>query len=316
MEAGFAVASIAALAFAATDFAAALVGRRTGSVVVVFADLAISAFVLGLLAFATTGSPIPTEPALLGPVGLLGFLFALAYLALFEGLRLGPVSVVSPVTSTFGATTVVLAILLLGERPTPIQLVGVVLATVGAVFASLVPEGTSGWPRLVSAGPVLGLVAVVLNSLVTVGLQGPIRELGWLAPLLITRISGLATAFVVLLVASRFGHGMKPRRPGDSGAGARVAGESRIVVLVRRIARSRRSWIVLLLIVGTCDSVGQTFLAVGLSIAPAWLVGLVASSGSILVAGAGLAFLGERLRPSQWIGIALLGVSLVSVNLR
>ena len=45
----------------------------------------------------------------------LGILAAGAYLAYFTALRLGPVSIVSPVIMAYGGATVVLAVLLRGE---------------------------------------------------------------------------------------------------------------------------------------------------------------------------------------------------------
>jgi uncharacterized membrane protein len=50
---------------------------------------------------------------------------------------------------------------------------------------------------------------------------------------------------------------------------------------------------------------------IGLEVAPTWLVGLASSFGPALVVLVAVAFLGERLRPSQWLGLGMLASGLV-----
>src|SRR5262249_16875780 len=56
---------------------------------------------------------------------------ALAYLAYFTALRLGPVSIVSPVIIAYGGGTVILAVVLRGEGLSAPQGLGAALATAG-----------------------------------------------------------------------------------------------------------------------------------------------------------------------------------------
>jgi drug/metabolite transporter (DMT)-like permease len=56
----------------------------------------------------------------------------------------------------------------------------------------------------------------------------------------------------------------------------------------------------------TFDVVGLIAFATGLAVAPTWMVGLAASLGPAVTIMVAVAFLGERLRPIQWVG--LLGI--------
>ena len=65
------------------------------------------------------------------------------------------------------------------------------------------------------------------------------------------------------------------------------------------------------MLAGTCDLIGFVAYTIGLEVAPTWLVGLASSFGPALVVLIAVAFLGERLRPSQWLGLAMLAGGLL-----
>jgi len=73
---------------------------------------------------------------------------------------------------------------------------------------------------------------------------------------------------------------------------------------------SRRA-LALVLLAGACDLAGFVSYTIGLEVAPTWLVGLASSFGPALVVLIAVALLGERLRPSQWLGLAMLAGGLV-----
>ena len=67
----------------------------------------------------------------------------------------------------------------------------------------------------------------------------------------------------------------------------------------------------LVLVTGLCDVAGFITFAIGLEIAPIWLIGLASSFGPVLAIGYAVGRMGERLRPTQWAGLALLGVGVM-----
>ena len=55
--------------------------------------------------------------------------------------------------------------------------------------------------------------------------------------------------------------------------------------------------------------------AIGLEQAPAWILGLASSFGPVVSVVVAIALWGEKLQPSQWVGLAGIGLGLVAVAL-
>ena len=68
-------------------------------------------------------------------------------------------------------------------------------------------------------------------------------------------------------------------------------------------------------VAGVFDIVAFAVYAVGLEIAPTWLVGLASSFGPVIAVAYGVWRLGERPRATQWLGLAFLGVGVVVLAL-
>jgi drug/metabolite transporter (DMT)-like permease len=66
---------------------------------------------------------------------------------------------------------------------------------------------------------------------------------------------------------------------------------------------------------GLLDIVGFVAFAIGLEIAPTWIVGLASSFGPAVAVIVAVALWGERLRPSQWVGLTGIAAGLVAVAL-
>jgi drug/metabolite transporter (DMT)-like permease len=297
LPSGFFLAAAAAVAFGATDFLGALVSRRTGAAMVVLAVCAISVVVLAFVA-AITSAALPSDASSIAQLLLLGAVFALSYAALFEGLRRGPLSVVSPITTAYGAATVVLAAIFLGERANGLQLAGVTLATLGAAATSVVADTTSKRVSGVGGGPLFGVIGLLGQAVVTVALRDRVRLYGSMPALLVLRVGAtLAAGGLAMVIAKR-----RASRPlGPTEGAIRPGLPARYIVGLGTL--------------GLIDTLAQALVATALLAAPAWLVGVVSSCGPVLVTSAALALLGERLRPNQWLGLVLLALGLISVNL-
>jgi drug/metabolite transporter (DMT)-like permease len=106
----------------------------------------------------------------------LGLLAAVAYLAYFTALRIGPLSIVSPVIVAYGGATVVLAVAFGGETLTGQQAAGAVLATAGVVLAGVTFEARSlRGVRIVGPGVVAAVVTLIGFAVLTLLLSVPIR---------------------------------------------------------------------------------------------------------------------------------------------
>jgi drug/metabolite transporter (DMT)-like permease len=286
---------IAALCWGSTDVMGTIGGRRLGSLPVIAiaqaSSLAISAVVaLGLRL------QLPSDPFVLLLAGVFGVVAAGAYLSFFTALRIGPLAVVSPVVAAYGGLTVLLAVLVRGETLHPIQALGAMLATAGVVLTGIVFDG--GWrgTRIVGRGVLFSLVAMFLFAVLTVGLATPIRIAGWLPVLLASRVANALTIWTVLVVV------VVARPRGSETLLATTAGRTNRAVLAAVAA-------------GVLDIVGFVAFAIGLERAPTWIVGLASSFGPVVAVIVAVVLWGERLRASQWVGLAGIAAGLVAVAL-
>ncbi|HEU0243707.1 MAG TPA: DMT family transporter [Candidatus Limnocylindrales bacterium] len=296
MPIGLALGLLASLFWGATDLSGALASRRVGSVGVLAGTQMTSLVLLAVIAILNAS--LLSASALPGfVIGLaLGVVAAAAYLSFYAALRIGPISVVSPVVAAYGGLTVVLAVVFRGESLAPLQGLGAFVATAGIVLTGLELGGSLRETRLVGRGVAIALVTLVLFAVLTILLAGPIKDHGWLPVMLGSRLTNATVGAMLLGVALA-------RRDGPMGSLLGPPGG-----LTRRA-------LLLVLLAGTCDLVGFVSYTIGLEVAPTWLVGLASSFGPALVVLVAVAFLGERLRPSQWLGLAMLAGGLVLLAL-
>jgi drug/metabolite transporter (DMT)-like permease len=287
----------ASLTWGFVDVCAAIATRRIGSLRMLVGSQLASLVVLGLVVIA--------DPSLLGPTPLegieaglpLGILSSVAYLSYFTALRIGPISIVSPVIVAYGGATVLLAVLLRGETLAPMQALGAICATAGVVLAGTTFHGGAlRGARIVGPGVLVALLTLVLFAILTVALAGPIQAHGWLGVVLGSRLSNNVTSILMLVIAER-------------------SGASRFRPLLRPAGALTRSVIAVVAIGGALDMVAFVAYAVGLEVAPTWLVGLASSFGPIVVIAYAVSRLGERPHATQWMGLLLIGagVGILSV---
>jgi drug/metabolite transporter (DMT)-like permease len=304
------------------DTVATVASRRIGSLRAAAGMLLTSVVVLALLA-VLTGTALPDDPAIVALSLACGMVAAVAYLAFFTALRHGPISVVSPVVSTYGGLTVVLSVLMLGESPAPAQVLGVAVATTGIVLASVTFRGGLRGARPAGPGVAFAIVALVAFAALTVTMAGPVRVAGWLPVLLLARIANTATMWTILAV-SRLRPAPAPTpapapAPGPTPAPApRASGGRPLVAPAGTGGRERlvdRRAIALVVVIGLLDVGAFILFAIGLQVAPTWLIGISSSFGPVVAVTAGVALFGERPRPAQWLGIGLVAASVFLIAL-
>jgi drug/metabolite transporter (DMT)-like permease len=69
------------------------------------------------------------------------------------------------------------------------------------------------------------------------------------------------------------------------------------------------------ILAGALDVIGLAAFAYGLEHADTWLVGLASSFGPAVTIIVAVALLGERLRPTQWIGLGGILVGMIAIGL-
>jgi drug/metabolite transporter (DMT)-like permease len=293
MPSGILFGLVAALGWGLVDVSAAITGRRLGPIALAALAQSLGLTVFVALAIATgvvLDATIAVEAALFGAVAGIG------YMAAFTALRIGPLAVVSPVMATYGALTVVLAVIFRGEQLALTDWLGVAFATVGIALAGLVAD--DGWRnvRPVSIGVGFALLADVGFAVSTVGLAAPIQAAGWLPTMLVSRAANVALVVLVLGVALAL-------RPPILDGAARADRSA-----IRRIAAG-------IVAIGLLDAAATISFAVGLETSLTWLVGLTSSFGPAVAIVFAVGAMGERLRGSQWLGLALLGAGVAVLAL-
>ncbi len=287
----------AALSWGSMDVATALASRLIGSLRVT-AGVQLVSVVLFVVAAIVTSTRIPTDPGTLAVAALLGVIGAGAYLSYFTGLGLGPISVVSGMVAAYGGLTVVLAVVIRGESMTALQALGATVATVGVILTGVAFEGGLRATRLASPGVIFAIVALVLFAAMTIVTDIALESAGWLQILVIARIVNATISILAFAVLAIIGR----RRP-----------VSRVAPVTDR--RRRIRILAMLVIAGTLDVAGLASFAIGLETAPTWLVGLASSFGPAVTILVAVAFLGERLKPIQWFGLAGVAIGMVAIGL-
>jgi drug/metabolite transporter (DMT)-like permease len=198
LNSGFALGAAAALAWGVADVIVTFYARRLGYLRALVVIHGLSLIPLALLALVvdppeavTTGSLL--SAAALGPVAVV------AYMGFYKALELGPISIVSPIVSAFGAVVVLLALLVLGDSLTEVQALGCGLVLSCVVVASI---ETSGSDHVGATGITLSLVACFAFGLYLF-LQGELAdELGWLLPILCSRVVAVLMLAALLAVST------------------------------------------------------------------------------------------------------------------
>jgi transporter family protein len=289
----------AALAWGTLDLFSALASRRIGSLRVTTGMQLVGAALIWAVALAT-GVSLPSDPAVLIGGSLVGLAGAGAYLSYFTGLRIGPISVVSGMVAAYGGLTVVLAVLFRGESLTPLQALGATTATVGVILTGVAFDGGLRGMRFAGPGVVFAVVALILFAAMTIGSDIVLERAGWVQVLLVSRSANAVTSVLVLVVAMTVLRGpAAPLLQGERADGGRA--DKRVIGAV--------------VLAGLLDVVGLMSFAYGLEVADTWLVGLASSFGPAVTIVVAVAFLGERLKPIQWLGLAGVLAGMIAIGL-
>ena len=126
-----------------------------------------------------------------------GVFITVGAMAFFSGLRIGPVSYVSPLSGTYPLVTTLMATILFGALLTGQQVIGILLIVLGALAtAEVLQLGTVR--RSIAKGPRLGLLTALLWGIGYSLLAQSITRLGWQTATFIEFWS-IVAAFLVCL---------------------------------------------------------------------------------------------------------------------
>ncbi len=184
-----------AIAWGAGDFGGGWTSRRAPVL-----GIAIGVDVLGSIAMIAvaiaTGEPVP-GPATLGLAALAGVLAVAGILGLYQGLAVGRMGVVAPVTGVIAATLpVIVGLVRLGWPGTEV-VIGIVLALAAVVLVSRSPDTSgrrSGIEYALLGGVGLGLFNIAIGAF-------PEHRVAW--PLAVIKVSSLVPIVALVVLGRR-----------------------------------------------------------------------------------------------------------------
>jgi len=275
----------AALGWGVGDYAGALSSRRIG---VLWTSLGMQ--IIGTAAYAVAlaaAGRFPTITAAAMPWAIvLAVVGAGALFVFYRALALGPIAVVSPVAASYAAVTVILVVLFLGEQLTLWQSIAIAVTFVGIVLASTDVRqvvATLGRPL---PGVRLALVATLGFGIYGASLAAAAREHDGLELVLLARIASAVLLGVAVLA-------------------------TRTAVPTDR----RPATLLLLVIIGIFDTAANVSFVLGVEAGYASIVATGSGLYPVLPAFLAIGFLGERLVPNQYLGIAITVAGLVALGL-
>jgi drug/metabolite transporter (DMT)-like permease len=175
------------------DFLGGLSAKRLPILVVAAVSQAVGlAFTLLVVAGVWRG---PADPAVLW-IGALGGLAGAAGLtALYRGLAIGRMGVVAPIAAMSGLVPIVVGLAVQGDRPAPVQVVGMGVAIAGVLLAARSAD-TDRTSRI-ATGVGLALAAAALLGLMVVALDaGGDRDPVW--TIFMVRVSSVSVLWAVV----------------------------------------------------------------------------------------------------------------------
>jgi drug/metabolite transporter (DMT)-like permease len=290
---GILLSLAAAVTYGSADFLGGLVSRRVNVLVVVLVSQALGSTALALCLILFSNEPLSARALEWG--GAAGVAGTIGIVLFYRALAEGRMSIVAPVTAVEAACVPVLFGIVIGERPSAIALAGVILSIPAVALVSAAEDVAPAIDEDVSAS------RRRWSHLVTLGIPQAV-------------VAGLCFgAFFVLVERAGPAAGLWPI------VGVRIVSTIAMlgaIAIARPSFRNVRPNLALLAVVGSLDVTANVFFLVAthktlLSIA-AVLTSLYPAVTVVLAA----AFLKERLRAIQLVGLvaAIAGIALISVG--
>ncbi len=195
-----ALALSASLIWGVADFMAAIRARNIGPLVVaLFAQTVGTVFLVVLL--VVLRDPFPGT-SIWFPALVAGVFGGVGHVLFYAALSRGPMGVIAPILALSSAGPVIFSVVWQGERPSALQVIGLVLAVLGVVLVSRqkVVAAESAGSRYVAIP--LALLAIVVITVFYIGLDAASNEspLWGVAATRVLSLPLLAVGFVITLL--------------------------------------------------------------------------------------------------------------------
>jgi drug/metabolite transporter (DMT)-like permease len=273
---------LAALLWGLSDFLISITGRSFGVLRAMFYAQCVGVVLVGAW-ILVAGLGVPQAPAsswtaaiVAAPIGVA------ATLGLYQGLKVGQVSIVAPIAASFGAVTAVLS-MFSGERLQAPILIGIILVISGVLLVSIQTRNSDAGAK--TTGALWGAFCAI-----TYGLQFWIQ--GRFA---VPSLGSVWPVWIYYLISA-----------------AMLA----VVVLARRQSMTlSRSGVATIAMTGSVAVSGFLALSAGLATGQLALVSVLASLQTVVTVCLAGIYHRERLTPRQWAGLAVTLGGLAAIHL-
>ncbi len=277
----FSLGLIAGVVFGVADLIAVVAARRIGIIrLMLWSHIGVVVIATPYLALGAELHAISlTHFAILGGLSVL----CLGMLVVFyKSLKVGPIALVIPIISTHIILVIFLSAIFLGEDLSSVQALGIAIATIGIVLASMTVGGPSLGRTHLAKGVSYALLTMAIAGLFIFSIGVMAQEMGWFLPLYLIRLCGL----VILIPAQIATRSMPLWSP------------SLTIVLVAAM-------------VGILQFIGLATYAMGAGGGSVSLVAAGFSIYPIIPIVGGFIFFQEKLLPRQSFGVASVLVGLL-----
>lgn len=276
-----------ALGFGFADLFGATSARKIGVLMTLVIIQSFNVVVLSLLLLTPVVGPVAATWPVGLAIALSGVLGTVSYFSFVRALQLGPVSIVTPVFASYAALTVVLSVVLDGERFSALTGAGIASTIVGVVLASLKRNDQPVSVALRSGIP-FALTAAVAWGVASYLLGHSSQQVGWFLPQYGTRVVEFVGVIAILLGFRARGGTLKV--PG---------GKSFVIASVSAVA----------------DNIGVAAFNRGSQLGLISITSAVSASFPLVVIAGTLILFHERPSARQWVGILAAVSGLVMLGL-
>jgi drug/metabolite transporter (DMT)-like permease len=274
---------VAAICWGFSALLATIVSRRVGAVRTAFVGHATGVVALTLF-LVLSAERLTASGASLLALPFAGILVAVAFLAVYRGLALGPVALVAPISAGYAGVTVMLAVPILGERPSPLASAGIAAIVCGVVLSSTEAgkrrERRSSQP----SGVPFGVISMCAFGVATLIIGYFSKRLGWFDSVYLTRLASGATLLAIL--------GTTRRSP--------ILGVGHWPLLLAGV-------------IGILDAIALSAYGRGSELGHITIVAVVSATNPLVPLVGGITLLHERIDSNRMLGVALVGVGLLLV---
>ena len=264
------------------DFFGGLFSKRIGNFKTFFWSQLAGLVFATLLFFAFAGNlNIPPSIAVLIPVA--SILYAVAYLLFFKGFELGNVSIISATMNLWAVFTMVFAFILLGQRLSTFEFLGVLMIIVGVALVSLKWSDIKDQNVKLLSGIKETILAALLFGIFWNLSEIISEQIGWLSTTLFVKIG--IVLFMLLF--------------------------SLLVKRELSVAKTTPQIMIMILFAGVLEAAAVAIVNWGLTIGDAILVTPIASSLSIVTIMMAVIFLKEKISKLQGFGMIIVVTGIV-----